>query len=87
MKIEYTNVNANKLHDELIAAEIVPFLVESLDGTTWITYADDTDMAIVDDVVAAHDPVPVVMPTQEEVQEAETKVLITETLIELGVLV
>lgn len=86
MRIEYTNINTNKLHDELISAGIMPLLVESLDGTTWITYADDTDMTIVDAVVAAHDPVPVVLPTQEEVQEAETKVLITETLIELGVL-
>ena len=36
MRIEYVNVNTNKLHDELITADINPVLVESLDEKTWI---------------------------------------------------
>lgn len=58
MKIEYNGVNTNKLHDELIAAGIIPVLVESLGETTWITYADDTDMDAVQRAFAAHDPAP-----------------------------
>ena len=58
MRLSYTGVNTNKLHDELIAAGIVPLLVESLSGTTWITFADDADQAAIDAVVAAHDPTP-----------------------------
>jgi hypothetical protein len=57
MKLEYTGVNTNKLHDELIAAGIVPQLVESDGDTTWIT-VDDDQVATVDAVVAAHDPTP-----------------------------
>ena len=60
-RLTYTNINTNKLHDELIAVGIMPLLVESLDGTTWITYADGTDMGAVDAVVLAHDPTPTVV--------------------------
>lgn len=62
MRIEYLNVNTNKLHDELINAEIVPLLVESKDDKTWITFADDTDMTAVQSVIEAHNPEPLPMP-------------------------
>lgn len=55
MKLRFTGVNTNKLHDELIAAGIVPQLVESLDADTWIT-VDDSQEAAVNAVVAVHDP-------------------------------
>lgn len=59
MKLTYTGVNTNKLHDELIAAGIVPLLVQSRDGTTWIMFDDGADEAAIAAVVAAHDPTPV----------------------------
>lgn len=56
-KLHFTGVNTNKLHDELIAAGIVPQLVESLDNDTWITI-DDSQVDVVNNIVAAHDPTP-----------------------------
>ena len=55
MKLHFTGVNTNKLHDELVAAGIVPKLVESLDADTWIT-VDDSQEAAVNTVVAVHNP-------------------------------
>lgn len=56
MIIEYTNINHNKLHDELIANGIIPLLVENLNEKTWITYTDGTDMVAVQKIVDAHIP-------------------------------
>ena len=58
MKIECMNVNTNKLHDELIKAELVPLLVESKEDKTWITFADGTDMTAVQTIIDGHDPTP-----------------------------
>ena len=58
MKITLQNVNTNKLHDELIVSGIVPLLVESLENTTWITFEDNTDMDLVQQIIDAHDPTP-----------------------------
>lgn len=68
MRIEYLNVNTNKLHDELINAGIVPLLVESKGNLTWITFADDTDMVAVQAVIDVHNPAPLPMPLTEEKQ-------------------
>lgn len=66
MRLHFTGVNTNKLHDELIAAGIVPQLVESLDNDTWIT-VDDSQEAAVNAVVVVHEPIPLSQPpTQEE---------------------
>lgn len=67
MKEHYININTTKLHDELIVAGITPLLVESKDGDTWITFAEGTDLILVAQVVAAHDPTPVpTQPTQDD---------------------
>jgi hypothetical protein len=67
MKIEYINVNTNKLHDELIANGITPILVESLEDKTWITFEDGVDMGLVQQIINAHDPTPTpTEPTTEE---------------------
>lgn len=50
MRLEFENVNTNKLHDELIANGIVPQLVESLNTKTWITVEDDADQNIINTV-------------------------------------
>jgi len=72
MIIEYKGLNTNKFHDELLAAGIVPLLVESIDDLTWVTYADKSDMQIVDAVVASHNPAPLApVPTQTEILQAE----------------
>lgn len=55
MKIELQNVNTDKLHDELIAAGIVPSLVESLNKITWVT-VEDNEQAKVMEVVSRHNP-------------------------------
>lgn len=73
MKIEYLNVNTNKLHDELINAGILPILVESKDNKTCITFADDVDIVAVQAVIEAHNPEPLPTPltTEERVAIAE----------------
>jgi hypothetical protein len=72
MRIEYLNVNTNKLHDELIKAGIVPLLVESTEEKTQITYANDIDMAAVQAVIDAHDPTPLPpKPTLEQRNRAD----------------
>ena len=79
---DYQDINPNKLHDELIDAGIIPLLVTSKDGTTWITYSDGTDMDAAQAVVDAHDPTPIPQsPTDSEVLDN----LIT-ALVEKGVL-
>lgn len=55
MRLYLTGVNANKLHNELIAAGVVPQLVESKNTDTWITVEDSQEVAV-NTVVAAHDP-------------------------------
>lgn len=67
MKKEYINVNANKLHNEFINAGIVPTLVQSQNDKTWITFTDDTDMQMVQQIIDAHDPTP--LPQQQTEQE------------------
>lgn len=71
IKIAYTGVNTTKLHDELVAAGVTPAQVTSdaeydhgslvkSATTTWIAYADGTNMTTVAAVVAAHNPTPIV---------------------------
>lgn len=67
MRLEYLNVNHNKLHDELINAGIVPLLVENKDNKTWITFEDNVDMTVVQAVIDAYDSTPLPeLPTAEE---------------------
>ena len=66
MRVEYINVNVNKLHDELINADITPLLVESKENITWITFADDVDMTAVQAVIDAHNPEPLPPPVTDK---------------------
>lgn len=57
------NINPNKLHNELITIGIVPILVQTdiknneyIASNTWITFANDVDMAVVQAVIGAHNP-------------------------------
>jgi len=81
MKLHFTGVNTNKLHDELIAAGIVPQLVESLDADTWITIEDSQETAV-NAVVVAHDPAPAPEPPDpdEELAAAITAATSLEEL-------
>ena len=58
----YNNVNANKLHDELIAVGIVPIFVETENYITKITFREGVDESKVASVRLAHDPTPIVLP-------------------------
>lgn len=58
MRVEYIDVNTNKLHDELIKAGISLLLVQSRDNTTWITFEENIDMTKVQAIIDAHDPTP-----------------------------
>jgi len=74
MKITISNVNPNKLHDELLKASISPVLTEHdrpvgeyIAPNTWITFTDDTDMTVVQAIIDAHDPTPQPpQPTQDD---------------------
>ena len=90
MRIHYSNVNPNKLHDELILAGIMPVLVENdcLDGeyiakNTWITFSEDTDMTTVQAIIDAHDPTP--LPQRPTLEDFLLDLDFRLSLIELGV--
>lgn len=85
MKLEFIGVNTNKLHDELIAAGITPQLVESLEGTTWIT-VDENQVDAVHSVVTIHDPAPLPTPktAAERIAELEAEnLMVMMALVEL----
>ena len=73
------NIHPNKLHDELIAAGLIPLLVENdkpedthIAPNTWITFPEGTDMTAVQAVIDAHDPTPLPpQPTKEELLQQE----------------
>lgn len=68
---ELIDINTNKLHDELVVNGITPVLVESKDGVTWITFKDDTNLELVQQIVDAHDPTPLPpQPSEKERIEA-----------------
>ena len=66
MRKEYNNVNTEKLHDELIKNGIKTLLVESLDNKTWITFDDDVNMDLVQQIIDAHDPTTLPQPPSEK---------------------
>jgi len=84
------NVNPTKLHDELIAHGIVPISVKHdrrkgdfIAENTWITFADGTDMTVVQQVIDAHNPTPY-PPTPTEIDyliDLDYRV----SLLELGI--
>lgn len=95
MKLEFTGLNTNKFHDELIAAGInaTSIIVTSNEDKTWVDIiedipdADTTIMA----VVAAHDPSPrpeglsELESLQKELFETQTALLnADQTIQELG---
>ena len=81
MKLEYLNVNADKLHDELLASGIIPLLVESLEDKTWITFADGEDMGLVQQIIDAHDPTP--SPPQPTVEDFNLEMDYRVTMLEM----
>jgi hypothetical protein len=83
MREHYTGVNTNKLHDELIKAGVIPILVESKDNDTWITFADGTDMTVVQTVITAHDPTP--LPPQPTEADYLVDLDYRLSMIELGI--
>jgi hypothetical protein len=64
IKLQFENVNTNKLHDELITAGINPNLVESKDNLTWIT-VEESEVTTVNNIVAIHDNTPIPTPKTE----------------------
>lgn len=65
MRSEFIDVNANNLHEELIKNYIKPIHVESLGNKTWITFTKDTDLELVQRIVALHDSTLVPEPKSE----------------------
>lgn len=73
MKIKFKNINPCKFYDELLSSNILPILVEHdckkgeyIAENIWITFNDDVDVTKVNDIVAKHNPSPVIKPTTEE---------------------
>jgi len=72
------NVNPTKLLDELLAQNIVVISLThdrqagNVAENTWITFAEGTDMELVQQIIDAHDPTPLQpQPTQEEILKQE----------------
>ena len=67
------NINPNKLNDEFAIAGINSVISndqkdnEHIAENTWITFEEDTNMALVQQIIDAHDPTPLPMqPTEIE---------------------
>lgn len=59
------NVNPSKLQDDLINAGIMPISVindrkegQIVAENTWITFTEDTDMDLAQQIIDTHDPMP-----------------------------
>lgn len=76
MRLEFTGVNTNKLHDELISAGVIPQSVESKNGKTWITI-EESQVDAANAIVAIHDPTPLPQPptAEERLESAEAAIL------------
>ena len=63
MIIEISNINADKLTNELIGAGVQPssLLVTHKNDVTSIRF-NDADMALVQQIIDAHDPTPIPAP-------------------------
>lgn len=91
MKSHYINVNTNKLHGELISHGIHPILVENdldiessqtIADNTYITFAVDTDMQLVQSIIDAHDPTP--NPPAPTADDFLLDIELRVTMLELG---
>lgn len=67
-----SNVNPNKLQDELIKNGITPLFVnhdkkegEYIADNTWIKFEEGTNMDLVQQIIDAHDPTPLPKPLTE----------------------
>lgn len=86
--MEIKNVNAEKLHLELINNGIKPIAVEHntsdneyIASTVWITFEKDTDMELVQQIIDEHDPTPLPpKPTKEELLELKLAQNTAETI-------
>ena len=90
MKITIHDVNPNKLHDEIISANITPLIVENdlkeneyIAENTWVSFENGTDMELAQQIINAHDPTP--MPPVAGQDEFNLDVDFRLTMIELGV--
>lgn len=62
-RIEYEKPNnLPKLHDELIAAGVIPLRVEGLGASFYLTLEDDQDEDSIQAVIDAHNPAPLPKP-------------------------
>ncbi|MBB6218647.1 hypothetical protein HNQ80_004821 [Anaerosolibacter carboniphilus] len=73
MQIQINNVNPNKLYEELVELGINPILLQDDRGqgeliaqNTWITFDEDVDMDLVQQIIDDHDPTPL-PPTPTEI--------------------
>jgi hypothetical protein len=86
IRLNFKNVNTNKLHDELMIAGIRPIKVEStglkeqeitaIPPDTWITIEDNQENAV-NAIVVIHDPtiLPISITAEERISALETLVL------------
>ena len=77
------NVNANKLHDELIASGVTPIMVLIRpDESVELMLSDDIDMTAVQAIIDAHNPAP--LPPQPTSDDYLIDLDFRLSMIELG---
>ena len=84
MKLHYKGANTNKLHDELIAAGIRPWPVESKGVDVYLGMPDNTPKEVLDQIaaiVAAHDPAPPVQPPTDTERIAALEAALLELML------
>lgn len=87
--MEIKNVNPDKLLDEFVGKGIIPVTVkhnrdysEYIAKVTWVSFSEDTDMELVQKIIAAHDPTPLTKePTEMERLRQENRLLKVQTQI------
>jgi hypothetical protein len=70
-----------KLHDELLAARIVPERVEGLGDDIWLTVPESVSVAAITAIVEAHDPTPRPEPPTVEERLAAVEAAQLESLL------
>lgn len=73
MKLNFTNKNPNKLHDEFINEGLLPIKVENdlkeneyIAENVYVTFADDVDTNKINEIADKHDPTPTEHPSEQE---------------------
>lgn len=84
----YTGVNPLKLHAELIDNHIGIMLSTSIDDTLTVSFADDVNLNLVQQIVEAHDPTLLPQPLSDfeklRLEQAQANTELVQLIMMMG---